>query len=135
MVMELMVVAQATLRRYIAVQHFHMFCGIGNPAGFRHTLGELGAEVVDFREFPDHHSYQRGDIDDLSSWARDFNVDAVICTHKDLVKVGVERMGDCRLLALRIGLEISHGADALTERLEAISAQIAASGMAASDGL
>jgi len=29
------------------------FCGIGNPAGFQHTVAELGADVVDFREFPD----------------------------------------------------------------------------------
>ncbi|MGH7138670.1 MAG: tetraacyldisaccharide 4'-kinase, partial [Pirellulales bacterium] len=33
------------------------FCGIGNPAGFRHTLSRVGAEVVELREFPDHHAY------------------------------------------------------------------------------
>jgi len=106
-------------------QRVAAFCGIGNPAGFRHTLGELGADVVDFREFPDHHSYQRSDIDSLSAWARELHLDAVICTHKDLVKVGVERMGDCPLFALRIGLAISQGAEALTQRLESIADAIA----------
>ncbi|MEX0820380.1 MAG: tetraacyldisaccharide 4'-kinase, partial [Pirellulaceae bacterium] len=104
-------------------QRVAAFCGIGNPDGFRHTLGELGAELVDFREFPDHHAYQRGDIKTLSP-NRDLHVDAVICTHKDLVKIGVEQLGDCPLFALRIGLAISHGADALTQRLEAIANSI-----------
>ena len=105
-------------------QRIAAFCGIGNPAGFRHTLDELGAEVAGFREFPDHHAYQRGDIDDLSSWASDLRATAILCTHKDLVKVGVEQLGDCPLLALRIGLAVSHGAEALTQRLEAIANSI-----------
>jgi tetraacyldisaccharide 4'-kinase len=105
-------------------QRVAAFCGIGNPAGFRHTLGELGADVVGFREFPDHHAYQRGDIDALSSWARDLRADAIICTHKDLVKVGVEQLGACPLFALRIGLAVSHGAEALTQRLDAIANSI-----------
>ena len=102
-------------------QRIAAFCGIGNPAGFRHTLAELGAEVVGLREFPDHHAYQRSDIDDLSSWARELRVTAILCTHKDLVKVGVEQLGDCPLFAVRIGLAITHGADALTRCLEAIA--------------
>ncbi|HUG71313.1 MAG TPA: tetraacyldisaccharide 4'-kinase [Pirellulaceae bacterium] len=105
-------------------QRVTAFCGIGNPAGFRHTLAELGAEVVDFREFPDHHSYQRRDIEDLTSWARALRVTAILCTHKDLVKVGVEQLGACPLFALRIGLAVSDGVDTLTNRLEAIARSI-----------
>ncbi|MDA1054561.1 MAG: tetraacyldisaccharide 4'-kinase [Planctomycetota bacterium] len=97
------------------------FCGIGNPAGFRHTLGELGAEVVGFREFPDHHAYERSDIDDLSLWTRELQVNAVICTHKDLVKIAALQLGACPLFALRIGLAVNHGAEALTQRLDAIA--------------
>ena len=102
-------------------QRVAAFCGIGNPAGFRHTLGELGADVVELREFPDHHAYQRGDIDGLSAWARNLRVAAVICTHKDLVKVGIQRMGDCPLFALRIGLDISQGLSGINALLEAIA--------------
>ena len=43
------------------------FCGIGNPAGFRHTLQACGCQVVDFREFPDHHPYNRADVESLAS--------------------------------------------------------------------
>jgi hypothetical protein len=51
-------------------------------------------------------------------------VTAILCTHKDLVKVGIEQLGDCPLFALRIGLAINHGAEALTQQLEAIANSI-----------
>ena len=34
------------------------FAGIGRPAKFAETLQELGARLVDFRAFPDHHAYK-----------------------------------------------------------------------------
>src|SRR4051812_48896392 len=33
------------------------FCGIGNPAGFRHTLETCRLEIAAWREFPDHCPY------------------------------------------------------------------------------
>ncbi len=101
-------------------QRVAAFCGVGNPNGFRHTLGELGVHVVEFREYPDHHDYQRGDINELAAWTQVLKVDAVICTHKDLVKIGVDQLGDSPLFALRVGLAITRGMDALTEQLESI---------------
>jgi tetraacyldisaccharide 4'-kinase len=105
-------------------QRIAAFCGIGNPAGFRHTLRDLGADIVDFREFPDHHGYDRGDIESLTTWARGLQVDTVLCTHKDLVKVGVEHLGDVPLFALCIGMAIKQGTDALTKRLEAVASSV-----------
>ena len=102
-------------------QRVAAFCGIGNPAGFRHTLGELGTELVELREFPDHHCYDRSDIDDLRSWARDLQADAIVCTHKDLVKIALDRLDDIPLFALRIGMAINCGADELIRRLEVIA--------------
>ena len=46
------------------------FCGIGNPEAFRRTLRDLGADVVAFRTFPDHHAYARADVEELRAWAR-----------------------------------------------------------------
>ena len=45
------------------------FCGLGNPAGFRHTLETCGCRVVGFREFSDHHQYTPADLDALAAWA------------------------------------------------------------------
>ncbi|HUY35963.1 MAG TPA: tetraacyldisaccharide 4'-kinase, partial [Pirellulales bacterium] len=69
------------------------FCGIGNPAGFRHTLQACGADVLDFREFEDHHAYHRGDVEALAAWAQRLDVAATLCTAKDLVKLRVARLG------------------------------------------
>jgi tetraacyldisaccharide 4'-kinase len=93
------------------------FCGIGNPAGFRHTLEGCHFTVAAWQEFPDHHPYRRADIEMLTSWADDAAVEAVVCTHKDLVKVGVPCLGHRPLWAVAIGLEVLSGEADLTTLL------------------
>jgi len=95
------------------------FCGIGNPAGFRHTLSECGFEVVTMREFPDHHRYTSADVASLESWAAGLDIEAVVCTQKDIVKLDVENLGNCPLRAVSIGMDILAG----EERLEAALAK------------
>ncbi len=93
------------------------FCGIGNPAGFRRTLSQCGFDVAAFREFPDHHSYEQADLDSLCAGASSLAVEAVICTQKDLVKIGVDRLVETPLWAMVIGLDVSLGQAELDERL------------------
>jgi tetraacyldisaccharide 4'-kinase len=93
------------------------FCGIGNPAGFRHTLASCGYEVSLFQEFADHHAYPRTDVASLTDWADQAEVAAVICTHKDLVKLGLDQLGDKPLYALRVGLEFLIGQPELEAKL------------------
>ncbi|MEQ8787369.1 MAG: tetraacyldisaccharide 4'-kinase [Pirellulaceae bacterium] len=101
------------------------FCGIGNPDGFRGTLEALTAELVDFREFADHHPYSARDIVDLEAWAESLpDIDAVLCTHKDLVKIGLPKLGGHPLWALRIGIEATAGKAELEQLLEAIAAKV-----------
>ena len=97
------------------------FSGIGNPAGFRHTLEQCGYRVVAFREFPDHHRYDRGDVESLIDWADPLDVSAVLATHKDLVKLSVDRLGRHPLLAVAVGLEFLAGQAALEARLEELA--------------
>ena len=66
------------------------FCGIGNPAGFRHTLAACGYKVAGFREFPDHHAYTPR-LDGLAAWAKESGAAALLCTQKDLVKLPLDR--------------------------------------------
>ena len=93
------------------------FCGIGNPAGFRHTLATCGYQVAAFREFPDHHAYPPADVESLAGWAEGLDVAAVVCTHKDLVKVARETVGSRRLWAVGVGLEFLAGERGLLDRL------------------
>jgi tetraacyldisaccharide 4'-kinase len=97
------------------------FCGIGNPAGFRRTLQGLGAAVADFREFPDHHAYQRCDIEALAAWGDRLGADALVCTAKDFVKLRVEQIGRLPLWSLAIELNIISGQNELETRLESLS--------------
>ena len=99
------------------------FCGIGNPAAFRKLLEGLGAEIVAFTEFADHHAYTRADIERLEHEASTSNTDLVVCTHKDLVKVGVATLGDIPLRAVAIEAEIAVGADELKQLLARIASK------------
>lgn len=97
------------------------FCGLGNPEGFRQTLKNLGREPVAWRAFPDHHAYTRADIEDLRSWARQLPSDAMLAvTQKDLVKIGLDRLGERPLWALKIELEITRNKDVLDALLEKV---------------
>lgn len=93
----------------LAGQRVAAFCGIGNPAGFRRTLQRLGATIAGFREFPDHHAYERADIEALADWAERLDATWLICTAKDLVKLRVERIGSRPLWAVGIELKILAG--------------------------
>jgi tetraacyldisaccharide 4'-kinase len=101
------------------------FCGIGNPAGFRHTLAASGFQVVAFREFPDHHAYSREDIESLRQWAdSQKDAKAILCTHKDLVKIGLDHLGGKPLWALVVRMEILAGEELLQGHLEALLRRI-----------
>lgn len=101
--------------------------GIGNPAGFRHTLDTCAARVVAFREFADHHRYTPADVASLSQWAAGLDVSAVLCTHKDLVKLQTDRIGPHPLKAVIVGVEFLAGRESLEERLKALCGRDAGS--------
>jgi tetraacyldisaccharide 4'-kinase len=97
------------------------FCGLGNPAAFQRTLVDLGADIQDFRTFPDHHPYTRTDVEDLRAWARQQATDClVVTTQKDLVKLRLAQLGGRALFALRIRLHVEPGREELDQRLLSI---------------
>jgi tetraacyldisaccharide 4'-kinase len=98
------------------------FCGVGNPAGFRHTIESCGYRLLEFREFPDHHCYSRTDLEDLAAWADQREVAAVLCTQKDLVKIGMDQLGRHPLWAIRVNIDFLVGQEALESRLLALLA-------------
>ncbi len=102
----------------LAGQRVAAFCGIGNPAGFRHTLEQCGYQVVALREFPDHHPYSRDDVQSLERWAAELDAQAIVCTHKDLVKIGLVTLGSRPLWAVTIGAEVRAGRQELQSRLD-----------------
>ncbi|HET7451861.1 MAG TPA: tetraacyldisaccharide 4'-kinase [Thermoanaerobaculia bacterium] len=80
------------------------FCAVGNPASFRETLAEAGANVADFAAFRDHHDYSDADVRKLEKRAARAGASVLLTTEKDAVKIaGPTRIP---LLAARIEAEI-----------------------------
>jgi tetraacyldisaccharide 4'-kinase len=104
----------------LAEQPIAAFCGIGNPDGFRRTLEQRSYHVVGFRCFPDHHPYGREDIEQLIRWIKHLGVTTAVCTHKDLVKIQVDRLGDCPLRAVVGGIDLLSGIPELEARLRSL---------------
>ncbi len=102
----------------VAGRRVAAFCGIGNPEGFRHTLDGLACEVAGFRALPDHYGYAPREVRQLEAWVAGYSdLDAVLCTRKDLVKLNRSSLAGCELLALTVGLEIRAGQEQLEARL------------------
>ncbi|MEX2114767.1 MAG: tetraacyldisaccharide 4'-kinase [Pirellulales bacterium] len=93
----------------LAGQSIAAFCGLGNPAGFRHALAGCGYRVVAMREFADHHPYTEADIETLAAWVDALDVAAVVCTGKDLVKIANRWRAKTPLWALSSRLQILAG--------------------------
>jgi tetraacyldisaccharide 4'-kinase len=60
--------------------------GIASPEGFVNTLGDIGAHVVEIRFFPDHHRYNRREVENVLADA-DATGAIVATTGKDAVKL------------------------------------------------
>ncbi len=62
------------------------FAGLARPSGFVSSLGNLGAEVVATRLFPDHHAFRTDEVRALAVEARTLGA-TLVTTEKDLVRL------------------------------------------------
>ncbi|MBW1999491.1 MAG: tetraacyldisaccharide 4'-kinase [Deltaproteobacteria bacterium] len=78
------------------------FAGIARPESFRKTLEQLGARVMLFRAFRDHHSYR---IEELSYFLEEREkqrADLIITTEKDWARMGHLDTGRTELAYLTV---------------------------------
>ena len=112
--------------------------GIGNPDAFRRSLETLGADVLAFRAFPDHHAYSPKEIDELGLWAAREQATTIVTTLKDLVKIRRDDLAGIPVAAVEIAIEFAVGGDALAELLASVMPPAATSssrrGACASEG-
>jgi tetraacyldisaccharide 4'-kinase len=90
-------------RRVLAVS------GVARPAPIYATLREWGAELVQVLEYPDHHRYDTGSWQEIARAAAD--VDLVVTTEKDLVKLEQLPFARGKLVALRLGVTVDDPED------------------------
>ncbi|MDP2928053.1 MAG: tetraacyldisaccharide 4'-kinase, partial [Candidatus Omnitrophota bacterium] len=94
-----------------------IFSGIGNPEGFQNCVCGLGIKVAKSFRFADHHDYTQADILSIIREAKENNLEAIITTQKDAVKVrelGVKGTG---ILVLEIKLSITKNEAEFNRRL------------------
>ncbi len=84
------------------------FSAIGNPSSFEQTIMDVGAELVDSLRYPDHHEYTMAEMQSIVQKVSDNkNVDALITTEKDAVKIPSEFIYSFRPLPVYVlGIEV-----------------------------
>jgi tetraacyldisaccharide 4'-kinase len=68
-------------------QRIVAFCGIGMPDHFRQTLLRLEADIMAFVAFPDHHPYNRSEVEQLVLMAGQHNAGVLVTTEKDGIRL------------------------------------------------
>jgi len=81
--------------------------GIADPSGFYRMIHDWEGEIVDALEFPDHHLYTSQDWQKISRIAR--NLDLIVTTEKDILKLVNFPFAKGKLLALRVAMTVDNG--------------------------
>jgi tetraacyldisaccharide 4'-kinase len=67
----------------IAGKRVCAFCGIANPDSFRKTLSDAQAQILSLDIFPDHHRYNKNELEKIKARFIDCHADFLISTQKD----------------------------------------------------
>ena len=78
------------------------FSGLAKPESFQKTLLGLEARIVGVEVFPDHHWYVQEDVEKLWQRGAKLNVEALVTTEKDMVRLKDCTMGPLPLYVLSI---------------------------------
>ncbi len=100
---------------------------IGNPQAFESTVRQCGATIVDNRQLPDHDPFDPSTVARLGEWVRslDDQISLLLCTHKDLVKLKTNQLGDRPIAAVVIELALTSDSACLESSLAETMAMIA----------
>ncbi len=92
-------------------------CAVAMPERFYEAVRECEGIIVETLEFPDHHSYSEADWREIN---RNRNqVDMIVTTEKDYVKLARFPFSAGKLLALRVEMSVDRP-EALLERVAAV---------------
>lgn len=95
------------------------FCAIGDPFSFAFTLEQVGPALTTNFTFADHHIYTDNDLMYVIDSARKENVNILVTTHKDAVKIIHFRklFQSLTVLSLEIDLQITQGENEFIDRI------------------
>lgn len=93
-----------------------LFSGIARPDRFRRTADGLNLNIVAERRYPDHHRYNRQDLDRLEKLMHAHSAKTLLTTEKDMVKLTRFRP-TISLFAIRLGIELVRGSNLFNTEL------------------
>lgn len=98
-----------------------LLSAICDPSYFKRTVASAGASVGAEFIYPDHYLYKAKDIEKVFSECAVKNIDTIVTTQKDAVKLRDLNIPDRpRMLVLEIGLEITKGKEILENALSGL---------------
>ncbi|WP_343560337.1 tetraacyldisaccharide 4'-kinase [Kiloniella sp. b19] len=95
------------------------FAGIGRPEKFHDSLRELGARVVETKDFPDHHPYSPAELKTLHDQAEASGLQ-LVTTEKDAIKLSAEMRKNVEILPVRLEWQDPKAFQDLLNRLQSL---------------
>jgi len=105
---------------YLRGKRVATFSGIANPALFEEAIRQCGAQLLHSADFSDHHSFSEEELDFLFDDAREKNVEFVVTTEKDAVRINAARKWPLPVYYLRMEIEILSGEKVFEQAVERI---------------
>ncbi|MEB2283994.1 MAG: tetraacyldisaccharide 4'-kinase [Polyangiaceae bacterium UTPRO1] len=99
----------------LAGQRVLAVSAVARPAALYEALRAWEVDLAHVLEYPDHHPYDVRDWHAIAAAAKD--VDLIVTTEKDLVKLEVFPFARGKLVALRLGVEVEDGEALVTEAI------------------
>jgi len=97
------------------------FCGIATPESFMRILLRLGAQIQLSKAFTDHHRYSLRELENFIRRAAKRNLDAIITTEKDAVRLPRIAQPEIPIHFLRVEIHILKGHEILSNLISQIT--------------
>lgn len=94
--------------------------GIAVPQSFEGSLRKMGAKLISFERYVDHHRYQAQEIIDAINKAHKLGAEALITTEKDAVRFPKLTRTAVPVYYVRVDIEIMAGADNFSDAINQI---------------
>ncbi|MFO8027980.1 MAG: tetraacyldisaccharide 4'-kinase [Opitutales bacterium] len=91
------------------------FSGIASPESFERMLRDFGAEIRYNQRFLDHHRFTRGEIERLYRKVGDLDLDMIVTTEKDAVRLFEDMKAPIPIYYLRLEIDILSGKEDFEE--------------------
>ncbi|MCI0494395.1 tetraacyldisaccharide 4'-kinase [candidate division KSB1 bacterium] len=97
-----------------------LFSGIANHTAFENTVKVLGSNIIFHKKFPDHHHYHAHDIQTIAALAEKNNIQLILTTEKDFVRLKDLITDNFQIYYLTIEIQLCDHEDDLKNILASI---------------